>query len=298
MVKVDAFGERKYGPKDIFTDKKVVFLIEIMLKRWLSDLKINSEGRESLIKHTIESCKRSTQKSDHLEDSLIEHYEEQRVLQRMFEDLNGRGEMIYTYLKPHLRNGVRILDIGTGPGIIAKALHDKHFPVTAQDIGDFRLADLKTDELPFYITKDGEILPFNDSAFDLALLVTVLHHSKNPLQVLGEAKRLSHRVAILESVYGVTPRDIPPENLRMYKPFYAAYFNLGIEQQKKYSTFLDWFLNMLSFKNKAQVPCNYNSSTGWEKVFRQHGFEIEQRRIVGVDQKSTPEIHAFYMLKS
>ncbi|MCH2440074.1 MAG: class I SAM-dependent methyltransferase [Candidatus Poseidoniia archaeon] len=36
---------------------------------------------------------------------------------------------------------------------------------------------------------DGKQIPFEDDAFDLAIVLTVLHHTSNPEEVLREAMR-------------------------------------------------------------------------------------------------------------
>ena len=51
------------------------------------------------------------------------------------------------------------------------------------------------------IIYDGDNLPFKDKTFGTALLITVLHHTKNPQQVLHEALRVSNKVIIIEEIY-------------------------------------------------------------------------------------------------
>lgn len=48
---------------------------------------------------------------------------------------------------------------------------------------------------------DGRRLPFEARKFDVALLAFVLHHSADPPGTLGEARRVSGRVVILEDTY-------------------------------------------------------------------------------------------------
>jgi SAM-dependent methyltransferase len=43
-------------------------------------------------------------------------------------------------------------------------------------------------------------MPFDDRAFDCALLVTTLHHTYDPVQVMMEAARVADRLIIVEDV--------------------------------------------------------------------------------------------------
>ena len=91
-----------------------------------------------------------------------------------------------------------VLDIGCGEGALATHLSRQHG-------FDLMLTDLNAGltpavDLPFRPCTPAH-LPFQDNAFDAALLVFVLHHADNPEAVMQEALRVStHRVFVLESV--------------------------------------------------------------------------------------------------
>jgi putative flippase GtrA/SAM-dependent methyltransferase len=68
----------------------------------------------------------------------------------------------------------RLLDVGGGTGLIGQAIHDL-FPIgriASVDVEDRFLPDLSIETATF----DGSRLPFDDAAFDCALLSNVLHH--------------------------------------------------------------------------------------------------------------------------
>lgn len=44
-------------------------------------------------------------------------------------------------------------------------------------------------------------MPYEDKTFDCALLITVLHHTPNPEEVIKEAKRVAKRVLIIEDTF-------------------------------------------------------------------------------------------------
>ena len=100
-----------------------------------------------------------------------------------------------------LRPGDRILDLGSGPGSVCRLLRTQGFAVTPVDVQDVALDPRARPQL-----YDGHRLPFPDGAFDVALVLTVLHHTREPATVLAEAGRVAARVIVIEDVYASTPQ--------------------------------------------------------------------------------------------
>ncbi|MCK4588275.1 class I SAM-dependent methyltransferase [Candidatus Woesebacteria bacterium] len=90
----------------------------------------------------------------------------------------------------------KILDIGCGVCDVAKNLVDSGFDVAALDVKDI---SIHKDITP--VVYDGEKIPFENDFFDVAFLITVLHHIKEPEKLLREAKRVSKRIIIIEDIY-------------------------------------------------------------------------------------------------
>ncbi|MDP4006088.1 bifunctional 2-polyprenyl-6-hydroxyphenol methylase/3-demethylubiquinol 3-O-methyltransferase UbiG [Methylobacterium sp. NEAU K] len=87
--------------------------------------------------------------------------------------------------------GKRILDIGCGPGTLAKRLAEDGAAVTGVDPGEAALAKARA-AMPgarFEIAS-GEALPFPDASFDGAVLLNALHHVPDPAAALAEAARI------------------------------------------------------------------------------------------------------------
>jgi SAM-dependent methyltransferase len=118
-------------------------------------------------------------------------------LRKNFEKyFSGWGAKKLALFYPYLSESETILDIGSGSGLISSKLLQKDRKVTSVDLSDSSLIERVRP-----IVYDGETLPFSNSSFDAALLITVLHHCTEPKKVLSEALRVGKRVVILEDVY-------------------------------------------------------------------------------------------------
>jgi ubiquinone/menaquinone biosynthesis C-methylase UbiE len=99
---------------------------------------------------------------------------------------------IEAYAKP----SDRILDIGGGMCVICRMLRERGYDVTPLDVADLSFEpDIRS------VLYDGETIPFEDDSFDLALLITVLHHTPDPDSVLKEARRVAGRIVVVEDIY-------------------------------------------------------------------------------------------------
>ncbi len=144
--------------------------------------------------------------------------------------------------------GERVLDIGAGGGWIGKRLHDSRgAKVTLLDV-----ADMNRTNLPLKVY-DGKHMPFPDSSFDNCLLLFVLHHCKDPLQVLAEATRVSaKRLIIFEDTFR--------------NPFEK--FLCGLN---------DWISNspfFLANPFAMNMPFHYRSVPAWEDVFLKFSLKV------------------------
>lgn len=89
-----------------------------------------------------------------------------------------------------------VIDIGSGKGMVAQMLRERGYRVTSLDVRDRSLPGTAAPVL-----YDGRKIPFDDGAFDCALLLTVLHHTAEPYAVLREAARVAREVIVIEDVY-------------------------------------------------------------------------------------------------
>lgn len=101
------------------------------------------------------------------------------------------------YLRPHLTETTRLLDIGAGPGSITVDFAGIVARVTATEIDEStlslsrdRAAERGLDNLDFSV-EDVHALSFPDDSFDVVHAHQVLQHVGDPVQALREMRRVA-----------------------------------------------------------------------------------------------------------
>ena len=297
MNEWNIFGMPKYHPKNILDDGKVSDALKIMFKDWFNYLGLEKNLQEILLKSTFDSFKNYSTKTGLIDERLREEYQKAGVIDKIHEKLKTRANSIYKMISPFVNGSV--LDIGCGPGEVAQMIHDKkHLSITLTDIIDLDLRQKFAPTLHFTLKDDAKGLPYKDNQFDTSLLITVLHHCSNPLLELEEAARVTKgNIVIVETIYGVGRDSTPEAEYKRTPMFYDRFHNLDGEQQRKYGTFLDWFLNKMIIGNEVNCPYNFNSLGNWEDTFKSMDLELVHKKVLGVDQPATPEYHVLYVVK-
>ncbi len=161
----------------------------------------------------------------------------------------------------------RVLDVGCGNGYLAKLLTDtKKARVTCVDVDDFNQTDLPT------VIFDGLNLPFKDREFDIVILSFVLHHSRFPEELLGEAARVCRgKILVYED-----------EAIRGGEDLMAS-----VHQ------------NVYGLLSGQSSKVTYHSIAGWQEIFDKHGLDIlEQREDWGVGSFFIPLKRAVFVLQN
>lgn len=153
----------------------------------------------------------------------------------------GRVERLSELLAAELPNNARVLDVGCGDGSIAARIMERRQDVEISGV-DVLVRD--TTRIPV-VPYDGATLPFEDSSFDAVSLVDVLHHTDDPVAVLGEAARVAPVVVVKDHL---THGPLAASTLR----------------------FMDWVGNA---RFGVRLPYNYMSEQQWRDGFSSLGLK-------------------------
>lgn len=170
-------------------------------------------------------------------------------------DFGGRtwwAPLMVKKIGEFIAKGERVLDIGAGGGWIGKRLSDSlGAKVTLLDV-----ADMNRTNLPLKVY-DGKHMPFPDASFDNCLLLFILHHCEDPLQVLTEAVRVSRkRLIIFEDTF--------------HNPFEKFFCGLH-----------DWVANSPFFLANPfcmNMPFHYRSVLEWEDAFKKLSLTVKLKK--------------------
>src|SRR3989344_2883624 len=282
-MKKNIFNQKIPEIKELLREQEVREYIEATLLKILSYLEIKNS--KELINLVIEKAL-NYKSLDNYEKEVHLILDGRRVNQRIPEKLSNRAEIIFEQIKPFLK-GHDILDLGCGDGRVGDII-SKEQPrqVILSDVYEHgNIANIK---LPFVRINQSKKIPFPDDSFDTVLLLTVLHHSDDPLVVLREARRVTNsegRIIVLESVYGV-----------------KSYGNLNNEHQRLVNIFFDHFYNRIihysNFKeNKVNVPFNFRTPEYWNSIFKKEKLTVKKTIHLRFDQPVVPEYHTLHILK-
>lgn len=110
--------------------------------------------------------------------------------------MQGFGALVAEAVDPlldevKLNNEDRVLDVGTGPGLVAHAAAQRGAEVIGIDFSETMISEARRlyPKLDFR-TQSADSLPFVDSEFDVVLGNFMLHHCGRPEAVLSEAFRV------------------------------------------------------------------------------------------------------------
>jgi ubiquinone/menaquinone biosynthesis C-methylase UbiE len=113
--------------------------------------------------------------------------------------MSKKAHESYDHIKPFIKKTDKILDIGLGAGTFASFLKRRGYKISGVDVVNLSLySDIQPD------LYNGKKLPYKNNQFDVALLISVLHHCgpKNEnKRVLAEAMRVSKKVILIEDSY-------------------------------------------------------------------------------------------------
>lgn len=163
-----------------------------------------------------------------------------------------RAHVLARHLAELMPADASVLDVGCGDGLIGSLIQEHRPDLTLSGI------DIATrGETHIPVTEfDGLAIPFADGEFDVVMLVDVLHHSSEPMTLLGEAARVAESAVVLKDVIPLGP--LSDATLR----------------------FMDWVGNA---RHGVPLPYDFWSQAEWREAFGRLGLRVdEQRRRLGL----------------
>jgi SAM-dependent methyltransferase len=158
-----------------------------------------------------------------------------------------RSRVLLRHLLELMPPDARILDVGCGDGLIDEMVMAARPESSIQGIDIFLRPQLRMPVLKY----DGVRIPHSDQSFDVVLLLDVMHHTIDPMQLLTEARRVSRKYIIIKD----HNRD-----------GFAAGSLLR---------FMDWVANA---PHGVVLPYNYWSSGQWRSAFGVLGLKMSEYR--------------------
>ena len=150
----------------------------------------------------------------------------------------------------------RILDVGCGNGIFIHRFENEYANIIGVDVNLAALKKGKKHVKSDLICASADCLPFRENQFDLVLAVNLLHHADNPIEVLGEMRRVAS-----QNLYIIEPNRLNP------------------------------VLSMYTAINETERAALFNSKNTFESYFRRFQFKILKFLVGGtITPNLTPSI--------
>jgi SAM-dependent methyltransferase len=161
-----------------------------------------------------------------------------------------RIEVLARHLAELLPRDATVLDVGSGDGLLAKKIESAR-----SDLRMFGVDVLVRPQTHIPVRQfDGVLLPFADGAFDIVMMVDVLHHADDQPALLREVARVAKRAVVIKDHHA--------------DGFLAA----------PTLRFMDWVGNA---RHGVALPYAYWSSNRWSRELTKAGLRVgsERRRL-------------------
>ena len=177
--------------------------------------------------------------------------------------LDQRAEYFVSLFERYLPEQSSILDVGGGWGFYAKPLRIRGHSVSILDIVKPGIQKAPV------ILYDGIKFPFEDKSLDVTLLITVLHHIRNPERVVLEVKRVTRKcLVVVEDLY-----------------------------QHRFGRW--WTILRDKIFNFEYVghPCQFKKQEEWLQFFEGHGFSLVEAKQVSTRLAGLSVLNGLYIFK-
>lgn len=145
-----------------------------------------------------------------------------------------------------------VLELATGPGVIAKQVANETKRMTATDFSDKMLAVARRGVVPsnlFFEWADASELKYDDESFDVIIIANALHIIPEPEKVLSEIRRVLKKDGLL-----IAPNFIHDNSNKISGIFSRALSCAGVEFEAKWD------------------------AGGYKEFLEENGFEVKQSK--------------------
>lgn len=198
------------------------------------------------------------------------------------EQLTERTNLIVKQISKFLpTTASAVVDWGCGNGAVGARIAQS-YSVFLVDVKDHRTTGYN---LPYFIYDEETPVPSLPKDVGALLLLTVLHHAKDPLRTLKHALLTApQRIIVIESV-----PDLP-------QTFFDSCRDNSEDYAFQYCAFVDWFYNRV-ICTAVQMTYNYQYVKDWIKTFSNLGYSLVEHVPLGIDQPLVPEWHALLVFE-
>jgi SAM-dependent methyltransferase len=107
---------------------------------------------------------------------------------------NRRAGVLSKRLAELIPPGFQLLDVGCGDGFITQLVARARPDISVCGLD---VLERKRSHVPVTFF-DGEVIPYDDAAFDGVMFVDVLHHTQDPMVLLREAARVARKIIVIK----------------------------------------------------------------------------------------------------
>jgi len=270
------------SPQQVVGNENIKPHVEALIRKVANLLGLTTAGCTEVIKSTFEAA-----------STVSDSIEFEKLLKRklvagcdrtqMLAAIRDRSVTIFDEIKDYFV-GQSMLDVGCGNGFISEMSKPYFKDIQLLDVVNYVGSNVS---LPFLPYTEGQKLPVK-KLYDTVLLLTVLHHSNDPIGLLEESWRAAaKRVIIIESVFGVHAQ--PPA---------GKYALAGLQERDQiaFAVFVDWLYNRV-LEDNIPVPYNFTTPDRWIETFSARGMHLVEMKNLGQDIKVAPELHFLFVLE-